>query len=113
MTTWRTAILSEKSLRGHTVCAIEAGEVLGDVELVANLDTYAMTVICTTYCEVFRINRKQLEKIIRRNGTATLEMRTMALAKVAYENEMKNVGIDKISLKKSDVCFIVYLYGIS
>ena len=81
--TWRTAILKERAVRGKILCALEAGELFGDVELVCELETYSTTVVCSTTCEVFRIKRKQLEKIIKKNVTVSLEMRSLTLAKLS------------------------------
>ncbi|XP_041353721.1 uncharacterized protein LOC121371698 isoform X2 [Gigantopelta aegis] len=66
---------AEKRLKNKTVdlCCVEKNEVVGDIEVVLNLDTNIGTVVSTTDTEVFVLNTKNFERLVLKKNIKTLE----------------------------------------
>ncbi|CAL1531757.1 unnamed protein product [Lymnaea stagnalis] len=56
------------------LCCVQAGEVIGDVEVVHALGTYASTVTCTEDTVTYRLDAKNLERILGRRNPSVMEV---------------------------------------
>ncbi|KAK7104856.1 hypothetical protein V1264_019506 [Littorina saxatilis] len=65
---------AEKRLQGRTVdlCCIERNEVMGDTEMVLELDTNIATVVSTANTEVFVLNAKNFDRLVSKKNPHTV-----------------------------------------
>jgi hypothetical protein len=72
------------------LCSIQDREILGDIEIYNNLNTYMHTVKCTANTEVFILDTKNYERIVGKRNTATINiMREYVKAKLETRMNMK------------------------
>ncbi|KAK7012116.1 cAMP-dependent protein kinase regulatory subunit [Biomphalaria glabrata] len=64
---------SEKDKRIN-LCSVQSGEVVGDIEIAHRLDTYMSTVICTSETTAFKLDVKNLERIVGRRNPYVMEV---------------------------------------
>ncbi|XP_033752366.1 uncharacterized protein LOC117336097 isoform X2 [Pecten maximus] len=56
------------------ICLIGALEIIGDLELITGLPTYAQTVICTQEAEVYVLDQKNYDRLIEKRNPQVIEM---------------------------------------
>ncbi|XP_069133201.1 LOW QUALITY PROTEIN: uncharacterized protein [Argopecten irradians] len=83
------------------ICLIGALEIIGDLELITGLPTYAQTVICTQEAEVYVLDQKNYDRLIEKRNPQVIEM-------------MKRLLMEKYKLRLSwiqdnELPFIRYL----
>ncbi|KAK7490162.1 hypothetical protein BaRGS_00018507 [Batillaria attramentaria] len=67
---------AERRLMGRSVdvCCVEANEIMGDFEMVLELDTNVSTVVSTAITEVFVLNAKNYERLVSRKHPHTVRL---------------------------------------
>ncbi|XP_013418849.1 uncharacterized protein LOC106179668 [Lingula anatina] len=70
---------AEKKLHGKSMdlCFVRDREIIGDIEIAMNLDTYFATVICTTNTQAFLLDLKTYERLIIKKNKPTIETLTL------------------------------------
>ena len=63
------------------LCVVRDGAIFGDVELVQDLPTFSHSVVTTTYTEVFTLSTKNVERLVHRRNTETLDILEDIVAK--------------------------------
>ena len=69
------------SCRSIVLCVVRDGAIFGDVELVQDLSTFSHSVVTTTYTEVFTLSTKNVERLVHRRNTETLDILEDIVAK--------------------------------
>ncbi|XP_060079954.1 uncharacterized protein LOC132559361 [Ylistrum balloti] len=92
---------SPHSHRHVEICLIGALEIIGDLELITGLSTYAQTVICTQEAEVYVLDQKNYDRLIEKRNPQVIDM-------------MKRLLMEKYKLRLSwiqdkELPFIRYL----
>ncbi|XP_064647961.1 uncharacterized protein LOC135500428 [Lineus longissimus] len=64
----------QMSNRSIMLCSVEDGDCIGDVELLMDLSTYMQSVVCTSQCEVYILDVKNLERLVAKKNPHTLEL---------------------------------------
>ncbi|CAC5414930.1 unnamed protein product [Mytilus coruscus] len=73
------------------LCSVTSGEVIGDTEILMNLNTYLYTVKCTANTEVFILDTKNFERLVGKKNTNTTDIiREYVKSKLKTRMEMKN-----------------------
>lgn len=69
--------------RRVSLCYVQEGEIIHDLEFLLNLRTSLFRVFCATECEFYSLDEKQIDRFIMdRNGTAFMLLKTRAEAKL-------------------------------
>ncbi|XP_060592955.1 uncharacterized protein LOC132747561 isoform X3 [Ruditapes philippinarum] len=90
------AAIEKKMKENHiSLCSVQNKEVLGDVEMLVNIDTYMQTVRCTSDTTCFVLDTKNFERLVsKKNNPQTMDlMREYVKIKLATRMQMRNADL--------------------
>lgn len=75
---------AEKRMKSREVevCWMEENEIIGDLEMLLNLETYATSILCKTDTVCYFLEKKNIERLIKKAGTTWFMFQKLALSKL-------------------------------
>ncbi|XP_053374419.1 uncharacterized protein LOC123531447 isoform X2 [Mercenaria mercenaria] len=90
------AAIEKKMKENHiSLCSVQNKEVLGDIEMLVNLDTYMQTVRCTSDTTCFVLDTKNFERLVsKKNNPQTMDyMREYVKSKLDTRMHMRHADL--------------------
>ncbi|KAK3108775.1 hypothetical protein FSP39_015348 [Pinctada imbricata] len=84
------------------LCSVQKHEVIGDIELLMNLDTHVQTITCTANTDVFILDTKNFDRVVGKKNAATLDI---------MKEHLKNKLNTRMNMKQGELIpFLKFLY---